>query len=200
MTLPKWLKTHFRSIPVCDLNVVSNVVPAKAPLMNLKIKLHESEVGLLNENLKYIFPFRKEYTKRSLIVYESNLQDNQVNYMMKQISYPMYMIGLPKNQLSLIGLEDVINAASTLYHEIIDLSYNSKLINISGPKIFTLTNANPSIKKLTLKGCYVLLGEESEFFQGLASNMCLKEFEIDYMDSYNEAMIKYLSNYDAELY
>ncbi len=119
---------------------------------------------------------------------------------MNQISYPMYMVGLPKNQLSLIGLEYVISAAGTLYHEVIDFSYNSKLISISGPKIFTLTNANPSLKKLTLKGCYVLLGEENEFFQGLAANMCLKEFEIDYMDSYNDAMIRHLSNYDAELY
>lgn len=129
--------------------------------MNLKIKLHESEIALLNENLKYIFPFKKEYMKRSLIVYESNLQDNQVKYMMNQISYPMYMIGLPKNQLSLQGLQYVINAAGTLYHEVIDFSYNSKLINISGPKIFKLTNSNPSLKKLTLKGCYVLLGEEN---------------------------------------
>jgi len=30
--------------------------------------------------------------------------------------------------------------------------------------------------------------------------MCLKEFEIDYMDSYNDAMIKHMDNYDAELY
>lgn len=165
--------------------------------MNLKIKLHESQISLLNENLKYIFPFRKEYIKRSLIVYESNLLDNQVNYMMNQISYPMHMIGLPKNQLSILGLEYVINAASTLYHEVIDFSYNSKLISISGPKVFTLTNSNPSLKKLTLKGCYVLLGEEGEFFQGLASNMCLKQFQIDYMDSYNQAMIKHLTNYDA---
>ena len=54
--------------------------------------------------------------KRTLVVYESNLQDNHVNYMMNQISYPMFMIGLPKNQLSLIGLEYVINAAGTLCH------------------------------------------------------------------------------------
>jgi hypothetical protein len=130
-------------------------------------------------------------------VYESNLQDNHVNYMMNQISYPMYMIGLPKNQLSLLGLEHVINAAGTLSHESIDFSYNAKLISISGNKLFTMTNANPSLKKLTLKGCYVALGEEGEFFEGLASNMCLKEFEIDYMDSYNDAMIKHLGNYDA---
>ncbi len=79
---------------------------------------------------------------------------------MNQISYPMHTIGLPKNQLSLIGLEHVVNAANTLYHEAIDLSYNSKLISISGSKIFSLTNSNPSVKKLIMKGCYVLLGEE----------------------------------------
>lgn len=104
ITLPKWLKPHFRSIPNCELNLITNVVPNKNQLMNLKIKLHESELILLNENLKYIFPFHKNYMKRSLIIYESNLQDNQINYMMNQISYPMHMIGLPKNQLSILGL------------------------------------------------------------------------------------------------
>jgi hypothetical protein len=126
--------------------------------MNLKIKLHESEIPLLNESLKYIFPFYKNYIKRTLVIYESNLQDEQVSYMMNQISYPMHTIGLPKNQLSLLGLEQVVNAANTLYHEVIDCSFNAKLISISGSKIFALTNANPSVKKLTLKGCYVLLG------------------------------------------
>lgn len=95
---------------------------------------------------------------------------------MKQISYPMHTIGLPKNQLSLMGLEHVLNAAGTLYHEVIDFSYNAKMISISGPKIFTLANANPSVKKITLRGCYILLGEEDEFFQGLSNNMCLQEF------------------------
>ena len=92
--------------------------------MNLKIKLHESEVAHLNENLKYIFPFYKKYIKRTLIVYESNLNDDQVKYMMNQISYPMHAIGLPKNQLSIIGLEYTINASSRLYHEVIDFSVN----------------------------------------------------------------------------
>lgn len=78
--------------------------------------------------------------------------------MMNQISYPMHTIGLPKNQLSIMGLQHVINAASTLYHEVIDLSYNSRLVSISGTKVFSLTNANPSVKKLIIKGCYVLLG------------------------------------------
>jgi hypothetical protein len=40
--LPKWLKYSFRSIPACDINLMTNVVPQKTPLMNLKIKLHES--------------------------------------------------------------------------------------------------------------------------------------------------------------
>jgi len=128
--------------------------------MNLKIKLHESEVAHLNENLKYIFPFYKKYIKRTLIVYESNLNDDQVKYMMNQISYPMHAIGLPKNQLSIIGLEYTINASSRLYHEVIDFSFNAKMMSIGGSKIFALANANPSLKKLTLKGCYVLLGQE----------------------------------------
>lgn len=119
-------------------------------------------------------PIIQNYIKRTLVLYESNLQDEQVSYMMNQISYPMHTIGLPKNSLSLLGLEHVINAANTLYHEVIDCSYNSKLISVSGSKIFSLTNANPSVKKLTLKGCYVLLGEEDEFFQGLSNNMCLQ--------------------------
>lgn len=42
ITFPKWLKPHFKSIPNCDLNAITNVVPNKTPLMNLKIKLHES--------------------------------------------------------------------------------------------------------------------------------------------------------------
>jgi hypothetical protein len=57
--LPRWLKQNFRSIPACDINLIANVVPQKNPLMNLRVKLHESEIGLLNENLKYIFPFYK---------------------------------------------------------------------------------------------------------------------------------------------
>lgn len=72
--------------------------------MNLKIKLHDSEITGLNENLKYIFPFYKNYIKRTLVLYESNLQDDQVSYMMNQISYPMHTIGLPKNHLSILGL------------------------------------------------------------------------------------------------
>lgn len=40
ITYPKWLKPHFKTLPNCQLNVITNVVPAKIPLMNLKIKLH----------------------------------------------------------------------------------------------------------------------------------------------------------------
>ena len=52
----------------------------------------------------------------------------------------MHTIGLPKNYLSLLGLEKVINAANTLYHEVIDCSYNSKLVSVSGIKLFSLAN------------------------------------------------------------
>ena len=48
LTFPKWLKQSFREMPDCDLHLVTNVIPNKIPLMNLKIKLHESEVGLLS--------------------------------------------------------------------------------------------------------------------------------------------------------
>lgn len=59
MTYPKWLKPQYSKLPNSDINVVTNVIPAKNPLMNLKIKLHDSEISLLNETLKYIFPFRR---------------------------------------------------------------------------------------------------------------------------------------------
>ena len=59
MTYPKWLKPQYNKLPNSDINVVTNVIPAKNPLMNLKIKLHDSEISLLNETLKYIFPFRR---------------------------------------------------------------------------------------------------------------------------------------------
>ena len=111
--------------------------------------------------------------KRSLIVYESGLADEQVGYLVNQVSYPMHTLAFPKNHISLLGLEHILNAAGTLYHEVIDCSYNSKLISISGPKIFTWANSNPSVKKISLRGCYVLLGEEDEFFLGLSNNMCL---------------------------
>lgn len=68
----------------------------------------------------------------------------------------MYMLGFPNNCLSVKGLEDCIQAASNLYHEVIDYSYNSKLTSIGQGKLFNSVNNNPSIKKLVLKGCYVL--------------------------------------------
>ena len=59
ITYPNWLKPQYSTLPNCDINLITNVVPKKNALMNLKIKLHESEIGALNENLKYIFPFRR---------------------------------------------------------------------------------------------------------------------------------------------
>ena len=40
LTYPNWLKPQYSALPNCDLNMITNVVPKKAPLMNLKIKLH----------------------------------------------------------------------------------------------------------------------------------------------------------------
>jgi hypothetical protein len=47
--------------------------------------------------------------------------------MLGQLNYPMQMIGFPRNNLSIISLEQCIEAASNLYHEVIDFSYNKQL-------------------------------------------------------------------------
>jgi len=41
--------------------------------------------------------------------------------------------------------------------------------------LFNIINTNPSIKKLIMKGCYVLEGEAEDFFEGLTNNLCLAE-------------------------
>jgi hypothetical protein len=48
VTFPKWFKTKYNTIPHCELNVITNVVPNKVPLLNLKIKLSDNEIALLN--------------------------------------------------------------------------------------------------------------------------------------------------------
>lgn len=48
ITLPRWLKSNFSRIPSCEINLVTNVIPAKVPLMNLKVKLHETEIAALS--------------------------------------------------------------------------------------------------------------------------------------------------------
>lgn len=94
---------------------------------------------------------------------------------MNQISFPMYAISLPKNQLSLTGLEIVITASSILSHEVIDLSYNAKLMSLGNGHIFKLLNDNPSVKKLILKGCIAQMGNEEKLFENFTSSMCLRE-------------------------
>lgn len=68
--------------------------------------------------------------KRSLIVYESGLADNEIGNMVNQLNYPLYLLGFPKNELSKIGLYTLIEAGGSLYHEVIDVSYNNKLVGI----------------------------------------------------------------------
>lgn len=63
-----------------------------------------------------------------------------------------------------------------------------------------MINTNPSIKRLVLKGCYVLEGEAEEFFEGLTNNMCLAELEIDFLDHYGGPCVKSLKNYAAYIY
>ena len=48
ITFPRWLKPAFKAIPAFEVSLVTNVVPPKMGLMDLKIKVHESEVPLLN--------------------------------------------------------------------------------------------------------------------------------------------------------
>lgn len=83
------------------------------------------------------------------------------------------MIGFPRNNLSLTSLEQCIEAASNLYHEEIDFSYNKRLMSLGDGRIFSLLNNNPSIKKLLVKGSYVQDGEEDRFFEAFTNNLCL---------------------------
>lgn len=43
--------------------------------MHLKIKVDFNEMQAFSQTLKYIFPFSETHTKRTLVVYESALQD-----------------------------------------------------------------------------------------------------------------------------
>ena len=73
-------------------------------LQSLKIKVEPNQIQSLVSSLKNIFPFYKTYLKRTLIVYDSDLTDENVKYILNQISYPMYMIGFPNNALSISSL------------------------------------------------------------------------------------------------
>lgn len=133
-------------------------MPTSFSLQLLKIKIEPSQIQSLLTSLKGIFPFYKSYLKRTLIIYDSELTDETVRQVLTQLSYPMYMLGFPNNCLSVESLDNCIQSASNLYQEVIDYSYNSKLTSIGQGKIFNSINTNPSIKKLILKGCYVLEG------------------------------------------
>jgi hypothetical protein len=54
----------------------TNVIPPQLPLMSLKVKVNENEKKGLMHALKYIFPYLKSYVKRSLTIYESELDDD----------------------------------------------------------------------------------------------------------------------------
>ena len=87
-----------------------------------------------------------------------------MKHLLTQISYPMYELGFPSNNLGLAALEGCIEAASSLYQEVVDFSYNTRLQAIGSGRLFHLINTNPSVKRLVLKGAYVQEGEEEEFF------------------------------------
>lgn len=97
----------------------------------------------------------------------------------------MYLIGFPHNDLSSKALEHSIYKCSDFQNEILDFSYNSKLLTISGSKIINLTNNNPSVKKIYLKGCQIANGEQDIFFDALSSNMVIDEIALDYHENYN---------------
>ena len=85
------------------------------------------------------------------------------------------MVGFPKNKLSHESLLHSIEKSSDLCNEILDFSFNEKIVSIGGSKILNLLNNNPTIKKLYLKGCYIAEGQEKEFFEFLKSNLTLLE-------------------------
>jgi hypothetical protein len=84
--------------------LITNVVPPHNPLMSLKVKIDSNNLQSLAHAIKYVFPFFKNYVKRSLIVYDSQLEDEHVDEILTQISYPMYLIGFPTNNLSIDSL------------------------------------------------------------------------------------------------
>jgi len=137
----------------------TNIIPPQAPLMSLKIKVNVNEKkGLLN-SVRYIFPYLKTYVKRSIVIYDSELIDEELIKILSNISYPMHTLGFPQNDLSIKSLEHTIYKSSDFFNEILDFSYNKKLLTIGDERILNLINNNPTIKKLHLKGCQIANGE-----------------------------------------
>ena len=83
------------------------------------------------------------------------------------------MVGFPRNKLSYESLFYGIEKSSDLCFEILDFSFNEKIVSIGGSKMLNLLNNNPTLKKVYLKGAYIAEGEEKDFFQSLKSNLTL---------------------------
>ena len=109
--------------------------------------------------LKYVFPYLNAEVKRTIVVYESELIDEEAAKILNYISYPFYAVGFPRNKLSHESLFYAIDKSSDLYNEILDFSFNEKIVSIGGSKILNLLNNNPTLKKLYLKGCYIAEGQ-----------------------------------------
>ena len=157
--------------------------------MTLKIKVNANEKQGLIYSLKYVFPYLKNYVRRNLVIYESELKDHELTRIVENISYPMYSLGFPYNDLSVSSLNYSIEKSSDLYNEVLDFSYNTKLTEIGGSKTLNFINNNPSINKLILRGCEVAVDDQDTFFDALSSNLCLSELELDYNENYNEDMV-----------
>lgn len=109
----------------------------------------------------------------------------------------MNTIGFPQNDLTVKALQHAIIKSSDFKNEILDFSYNTKLLTINGSKTLNLINSNPTVKKLYLKGCQIANGDQDIFFDALSSNLALEELGLDYHESYNESMTHFLEEFQA---
>ena len=117
----------------------------------------------------------ENYVKRNFTLYESEINDAEFTRIIGNISFPMYSLGFPYNDLSVTALNFAIEKSSDLYNEVLDFSHNTKLTAIGGSKTMNLINNNPSIKKLYLRGCEVLADDQETFFDSLSSNLVISE-------------------------
>ncbi len=63
-------------------------------------------------SLKYIFPYLQKNIKRTLILYESELEDDELSRILNILNYPFFALGFPKNKLSISGLINAIEKSS----------------------------------------------------------------------------------------
>lgn len=75
----------------------TNVIPPQHALMSLKVKVNMNEKKGLLHAVKYVFPYLGTYLKRSIIVYDSELNDEDSRRILENISFPMNTIGFPQN-------------------------------------------------------------------------------------------------------